>query len=164
MSLLLITAHAAAATGAFVTGVAALRPERGRAHRWLLAVLVWTLVAMVAFVVAAILSHWNDLQAAEKITFPALVVLALYMVRRARLAQTAINTTTTTGRHRYLDSIGFVLIALSNGFVIVAALDLGAPVWLVAGLAVGVTLAGHRLIADLKRADDLIAGQELHVL
>lgn len=81
----------------------------------------------------------------------ALIVLALYMLHRARQAHGTVHAaTTSSGRHHYMDSIGFVLISLFNGFVVVSAPDLGAPPWLIAGLAVAATMAGHRFIAKLK--------------
>ena len=51
-----------------------------------------------------------------------------------------------------IDDIGFLLISLFDGFVVVTALDLGVPPWLVAAAAVGAVLLGHRLVAQRKLA------------
>lgn len=51
---------------------------------------------------------------------------------------------------RSIDDVGFLLISLFDGFVIVTALDLGAPPWLVAAAAAGAVLVGHRLVARRK--------------
>jgi hypothetical protein len=45
-------------------------------------------------------------------------------------------------RTAYVESLGFTLIALFDGFVIVSAIDLGAPIWLVLGIGVLGVLAG----------------------
>ncbi len=52
-------------------------------------------------------------------------------------------------RPRYLDDIGFILIALFAGFLIIA-LDLGAPGWAVALTAVAGVVAGHRAMQRVK--------------
>jgi hypothetical protein len=45
-----------------------------------------------------------------------------------------------------MDHIGFTLIALWDGFVIVLAIDLGAAGWLVGVLAVLGVVVGHRAL------------------
>lgn len=62
-----------------------------------------------------------------------------------------------SGAHeaRYMDDIGFVLIALFNGFVIVAALDLGAPAWAVVVGAVLAAVVGSRAKDEAKRRPGL---------
>lgn len=45
----------------------------------------------------------------------------------------------------------FSYISLWEGFVIVGLLDLGAPLWLVAGAAVGVLVLGGILLNTYKR-------------
>ena len=45
-------------------------------------------------------------------------------------------------RPRYLDDVGFTLISLFEGLVIVAAIDLGLSAWLVALIAVGGVAGG----------------------
>jgi hypothetical protein len=46
--------------------------------------------------------------------------------------------------------IGFTLIALSDGFVIVSAIDLGAPGWLVGVLVVLGVVVGSRALHRLE--------------
>jgi uncharacterized membrane protein YfcA len=147
MSLALIICHAAAGTGAFAVGLAALRPGRARDHPWLLPLLVWLLVAMLVSVAGAMASHWNDLAGGAQATFMALLGLGLYMLHRARQAQRSANSTLSRDRRRYFDSLRFVVIALFDAFVVVTALDLGAPPWLVAALAVAAVAVGHHRLA-----------------
>lgn len=157
MWLAMIVLHAAAGVAAFAVGCAALHPARLRRNRWLPALLVWLLAGLVLFMVGAMAAHWDDLEPAARIAFGALTVLGLYMLARARRARAAARHLSSRNQDRYIDDIGFVLVALLNGFVIVTALDLGAPPVAVAPLGVVAVITGHRMIAHAKRdANDVI--------
>jgi hypothetical protein len=52
---------------------------------------------------------------------------------------------------RGLDDVGFTLVALLDAFVVIGALDLGAPGWLLGVVAVAVAAIGHVWITRLKR-------------
>jgi hypothetical protein len=85
--------------------------------------------------------------------YAGLLGLGLYMVWRSAHAGLRLHARGDGWRPRYLDDIGFTLIALFDGFVIITAIDLGAPAWLViaiavAGIAAG-NLAMHRVKARL---------------
>jgi hypothetical protein len=112
--------------------------------------LVGLLVAMTVFMIAAMAAHWSDVPGASQIVFGALVGLALYMVFRARHASGLAAHDDRARAPRHIDDLGFTLIALFNGLVIVAAIDLGAPVWLVIPLAVVAVLVGHRAVQQYK--------------
>jgi len=51
----------------------------------------------------------------------------------------------------YVEDVGFTLIALFDGFVIVGSIDLGAPGWLVIALGVVGVLIGRLGIQRLKQ-------------
>lgn len=150
MWLPMIVLHAVAALGAFAVGAAAIDPGRAGSHRWTLPALVGLLVAMTVFMVAAMAAHWSDLPGASQVVFSALVGLALYMVYRAWHALSLAPHDDAGRASRHIDDLGFILIALFDGFVIVAAIDLGAPVWLVTPLALVAVLVGHRLVQRYK--------------
>jgi hypothetical protein len=82
--------------------------------------------------------------------FSALVGLALYMVYRGMHASSLADHEAHGREPRHVDDLGFILIALFDGFVIVAAIDLGAPVWIVIPLAVLAVLVGHRAVQRFK--------------
>lgn len=82
--------------------------------------------------------------------FSALVGLALYMVYRAWHAWGLADHDDYGRAPRHVDDLGFILIALFDGFVIVAAIDLGAPVWLVTPVALLAVLVGHRAVQRYK--------------
>jgi hypothetical protein len=146
MRVALIVVHAAAGVAAFGVGIVALRPARARDHRWLMPALVWLLAAMVVFVVGAIATHWNELEPGARITFVALVGLGGFMLARAVQAQRAIDRPATNAGRAHIHHIGFVLIALFDGFVVVTALDLGAPPAVVVAVALGAVAVGHHLV------------------
>lgn len=151
MWLALIVLHAAAGLAAFSVGIAALNPLVVARHRWIPGAVVWMLVGLVVFMVGAMAAHWSALETASQIVFTGLVGLGCYMVWRARQArQTASTPIAERDRSGYVDDIGFVLISLFDGFIIVLALDLGAPAWLVAGGAIGAVLIGHHLVSVQK--------------
>ena len=103
------------------------------------------------FLVPAIALDWDNNNPIGRIVFAALAVLALGMVGRAWLART-----TRPQDARYIEHVGFTLIALFDGFVIITAKDLGAPVWLLLVVAVAGVLAGRAAIARV------IAGSSQH--
>ena len=143
----MIVLHSLAGVGAFLVGLAALQPARLRRHPWLAPVLLWLLVALVVSMAGAMASHWNELPVATRLAFSGLFGLGVYMLHRARLGGAAASGPDPT---RSIDDVGFLLISLFDGFVIVTALDLGAPPWLVAAAAAGAVLVGHRLVARRK--------------
>lgn len=151
MWLALIVLHAAAGVAAFTIGIAALSPRILNRHRWIAGAVVWMVVGLVVFMVGAIAAHWNALDTASQIVFSGLAVFGCYMIRRARRARRIVPTSIgDRGWLDYVDDIGFVLISLFDGFVIVLAIDLGAPGWFVAGGAVGSIVVGHHLVAGHK--------------
>ncbi len=146
----MITLHAVAGVAAFGVGVVVLRPDQVRRHPWLLRLLVWLLVALVVFMVGAMAAHWTELDSATQVVFSGLVGLGCYMLWRGMRARAATGPAAAGLRLGTVDDIGFLLISLVDGFVIVAALDLGAPPWAVAGLAVAAVVIGHRAVERTK--------------
>lgn len=152
MYILLIVAHTVAGILAFAAGCAVIRPPadvRGIRFR----LYFGSLVALVVFLVAAIGSHWADLATPTRVIYMLLTGLGLYMVWRGRQAQTA-----ATQDGRYIEHVGFTLIALFDGFVIVSAIDLRAPTWLVVSIAIAGVLIGRREVARIQRSSVRLAG------
>jgi hypothetical protein len=150
----LIVLHAATALVCFTAGVLCLRIREATDRRF--RVYFWSLVAMLVFVIAAIAVHWGELDTAARAIFAGLTLLGLYMAWRATQAGIRLRRHGQGWQPRYVDDIGFTLISLFDGFVIVTAIDLGAPVWLViliavAGVAGGV-YAMNRVKARLVEA------------
>jgi hypothetical protein len=73
--------------------------------------------------------------------------------RRARRGgQHPANTGTRAheSESAHVDDLGFTLVALFDGFVIVAAIDLGAPAWIVIPRALPTVVIGHRAVSDTR--------------
>jgi hypothetical protein len=148
----LIAAHAACGIAAFALGAAALAPRRPHlpgTFPWYLGAL-WL---MVLFLLAAVAVDWMGLDAASRALYAALALLALYMAWRGWHARRAVERGEPGGawREAYVDDIGFTLIALFDGFVIVGALDLGAPVWLILVVGALGILLGRFAVARTKQ-------------
>jgi hypothetical protein len=55
------------------------------------------------------------------------------------------------GSRSYIRHIGFNLVALFDGFVVVSAFNGGVPGWVAAVIGAGVAVAGHLAIGELER-------------
>ena len=64
------------------------------------------------------------------------------MIWRAVQAVTVLTKQNQADQLKVIDHVGFVLISLFDGFAIVSALDLHAPGWLVAVIALGAVALG----------------------
>lgn len=95
---------------------------------------------MVALLVAVVLVDWSQLPPVSRITFGGLTLLALYTGFRGWQARQLLygpdHTRPGGWQKTYLDHVGFTLISLLEGFVIVGAIDMNAPGLLVGGIAV----------------------------
>lgn len=140
----LITAHAASGIIAFAAGCAAIR--RRRAFR----LYFWSLVALVAFAAAAVAIDWPRLGTGSKVLFAALTALGGYLIWRAARARRLLPAGRDRPAGRYLDHLGFTLIALFDGFAIIAVLSAGGPGWLAGTVGVAGIAVGHVAIGRLK--------------
>jgi len=139
--MLSIIVHALSATGAFVVGVVLLFQRDTLRQLRLAGAFVVLLVLMEVFLVLAILSHVTSLPTITQIIFGGLALLGLYMIWRAVQAVSVLREQ-PGNQGAVIDHIGFNLISLFDGFAIITALDLHAPGWLVAVIAVGAVALG----------------------
>jgi hypothetical protein len=140
-----VSVHAVAATVAFAAGLVAL-PSGRLVHLHLAAVAL-----MTAALVPAVLVDWGTTPVGALVAFSALSVLALVMVLRGVLAVRSRPQLTGGPTAGYLGHVGFVLIALADGFAVVAAIRAGLPGPAVVALALGVIAAGHVGLGVLQR-------------
>ncbi len=83
---------------------------------------------------------------ATRVLYSGLLALAAYTGWRGWRASRDLFGRAGDWRAQYVENLGFTVIALFDGFVIVTAMDLGAPGWLVVAIgAVGI-LAGRLAI------------------
>ncbi len=146
---LLIDVHAAAGVAAFALGFIVLRPHSTLLPRTFRAYL-GTLWMMVSFLIVAVVVDWGSIGMARRVLYGGLSTLALYVGRRGWQAHGE-RVEGAPDQSQYIEDVGFTLIALFDGFVIVGALDLGAPVWLVVTVgALGIFL-GRLGVRRVKR-------------
>jgi hypothetical protein len=144
-----IILHAASATAAFIVGIILLF-QSGQLQRQLATTVLVLLSLMEIFMIAAILSHVSTLPAILQGTFTGLAVLGLYLVWRA--VQTVLVLRNPDGDQlAVISHIGFILISLFDGFAIVSSIDLHAPAWLVAIIAVAAVILGIYGIEQRKK-------------
>ena len=144
----LIAAHAVSAAVAFLLGAGlAVRPSTRPAWAW---AYVIALMLMTLFIGGAVILDWHGLDPAIRGLFAALIALAGYTVWRGWQARARLSAA-GPALVSAIDDLGFTLITLSTGFVVILVRDLGGPVWLMAVLGV-VSVATGRLLVSLIKA------------
>ena len=147
----IIIAHAAAATVSFFAGCLLIFFPAYTSNQRMFSLYRWSLIGMVILLMTAILVYWLEYSTSERIIFPGLLVLAFYMLYRAQSANHLLRTQQNDWRPNYVEHIGFTLISLFEGFIIVSGLNSGIPGWLVAIVAVVGVLVGRWLIGLAQR-------------
>jgi hypothetical protein len=142
---LLIILHAVSGVAAFFFG-ALILPRRARPMPTAIHFLLYlvTLWLMVLFLIVAVALDWRTLDGATRALYAALTALAVYTGWRGWQARREREGRADGWRVRYVDDVGFTLITLFVGFVIISALDVGAPVWVGVGSGVVAILLGRR--------------------
>jgi hypothetical protein len=147
----LIILHAAMATLAFFAGCLLIFSTAYLSNRRLFNLYLWTLIAMILLLAGAIVVYWREYSDVERILFPGLLGLALFMLFRAWGAGLVFATQESNWKLGYVEHIGFTLISLFEGFIIVGGLDVGVPGWLVAAIAIAGLLAGRWFVGLAKQ-------------
>ena len=144
----LIVIHAAGGIISFIIGVLILFPlAGGRVNlRYLSMLFLGTLVLMLIFLILVVVTDWPELDNLQRAIFGGLNILGLYMVWRAFQAYQLLSIQPEGWQLKYTGHIGFNLISLFEGFVIVSAIDLGTPGWLVGLMAVLGVLLGNWVV------------------
>lgn len=132
----LIILHAVSATISFFTGSFLILSRKQLSNQWPFGIYLWTLIGMVILLASAILVYWREYSTFERIIFPGLFGLGIYMLYRARSANLLLKTQQSRWKDGYIEHIGFTLISLFEGFIIVGGLNSGFPGWMVALVAI----------------------------
>jgi hypothetical protein len=114
------------------------------------------LAGLLLLMFAVVAWDWALLVTGQRITFSLLCVLGIYTGWRGFQAHRELAQRHPEWQVRYIDHLGFTLISLFDGFTIVAAIDLGAPLVVVlmagvAGVAAGIA-AMNVVKSRLRRA------------
>lgn len=137
-----IVLHATCAVLAFIIGMILIFQRNISRQLQLARALLVLLILMGVFLVIAIFSHLTSLPTTKQLVFGGLVILLIYMIWRAVQAVTVLARQQPEDQLKDIDHVGFVLISLFDGFAIVSAIDLHAPGWLIAIIAVGAVAVG----------------------
>jgi hypothetical protein len=148
---LLIVGHAAAGFVGLVVGCAVLLPPRSHRSRRFLTYLV-SVIALVVFLVAVVVVDWGGLGDGQRVTFSLLTALGLYTAARALRAHRLLERRPAGWRAAYIDHVGFTVISLFDGFVLVGAIDLGAPLPVVVGVGAAGVIVGVLAVNRVKAA------------
>jgi hypothetical protein len=136
---ILIALHALTGGVALITGCLA---HRGRA---LFETYLWSLLACVALLTAAVAEEWTRLDGVARGLFGAFVVLGLVMFRLAFGARRLPAPSAP-----YVDRVGFTLVALFDAFAVITVLNAGASIPLVVAAGVVVAVGGHFVLRVAK--------------
>jgi hypothetical protein len=146
----LIAAHAASGLVALAFGLSTLRPHPEQSPTPF-RVYLGALWLMVLCLIAVVAVDWTTLDRTSRAVFGGLTLFALYIGGRGWSARRLLHRRPPGWAGAFVEDVGFTLIALFDGFVIVAALDLGAPVWLVVLVGALGVLAGRLGIGRTKQ-------------
>lgn len=140
---MMIWIHASAGVAGFLLGLfLAARPHIGRRFPWTVVTYVVFIAVLFVALLAAVAIGWPESATVQRIAFAGLSVLGSYTLYRAIRADQVRRHAPPGWHGMFVNHVGFTLISLFDGFVIVAAIDLHAPPWLVAFLAIGGVIAG----------------------
>jgi hypothetical protein len=126
---LLIVLHALSGVIAFVAGWMSIIRLRTKPLSGLLWLYLGSLVGLVVFMSGAILIDWPQLSTVQLLIYLGLFALGIYMLVQGYQAYAVQQKHDQGWKVSYVDHVGFTLIALFDGFVIVSAIDLGVPAW-----------------------------------
>jgi uncharacterized membrane protein len=111
----------------------------------------WFLIGLVVFLAGAMLVYWTQYSRIERILFPGLFGLGLYMLYRAHSAHHLLANRQGNWKQAAIEHNGFTLILLLEGFIIVMVLNSGGPGWLVALFAILGIVLGRRAIGSAQQ-------------
>jgi hypothetical protein len=147
---LAIGVHATAASLAFAAGAVLLITGRRAGRSRGFVVYYLSLVLMLVGLCVAIGLDWSHLHTGTRLVYLALAVVAAFMMGRAELARRLRRERSLAARRAFFGHVGFTLIALFDGLVIVAANRLGIPVGLIVAGAAVIAAIGFRVVATTK--------------
>lgn len=145
----LIYGHAIGGLVAFGLGCLVLRPRKVGAVFRAYFVALWVMVLLLVAVVGI---DWRELPPVSRFTYGGLTLLALYTGFRGAQARRLLQERSVHWKGAYIGHVGFTLISLFDGFVVVGALDMNAPGWLVGAVGVLGVVVGVSAVNYYKRA------------
>jgi hypothetical protein len=147
-----LTLHVAGGVLGLLVGLFSFRPPQDTRVRLGLRRLYATAIGVLAISLVGIVAvDWSSLDPTQRILFSILIGLAAVIVTRLVLAFRLARRQPAGWQAIYMNHVYFSYISLWEGFFIVSLLDLGAPAFMVGGVAIGVLLVGGILFNRYKR-------------
>ena len=146
-----IAIHATAGTLALLAGVVLLVRPGWMRHPWVRRTWFALMVMLAVFLTAAVVVGWPDMDLIRRLADIGLVGLAGYTLFRSAQAVRVSSVAAQGWALRMTDHLGFAVISLFDGFVIVAAIRGGLPGWAVGAIAVSGVATGIVVLNALKR-------------
>src|ERR671935_2304054 len=148
----LLTLHVAGGLAGLAVGLFVFHPPETVDFRaWLRRAYAAAIGVLAVFLVATVAVDWSSLGSTQRIIFSALIGLAAAIVVRVAMALRLAHIRRGQWQLPYVNHIYFSYISLWEGFFIVGLIDLRAPGWIVAVVAVGVLVLGGFLVNRYKR-------------
>lgn len=144
---ILIVLHALAGVISFIAGCVVVFSQNHRFDRRLFRLYLWALIAMTVFLAGAMIAWWSVYTSIEQAAFAGLFVLGLYMLYRAFESRSLLQTQQSDWGSTPIQHIGFTLISLFEGFIIVTFINLRTAGWIIALVAILGVVIGRRMIA-----------------
>lgn len=148
---LLIILHSVTATISFFAGMLLIFSTKYTTNQTIFNLFLWPLIGMGLLLAGALFVNWENYSDTERVVFPGLLGLSFFMIFRGWGASLVLHTQSKNWKLGYIEHIGFTLISLFEGFVIVSGLNAGLPGWLVGIIAFLGLLGGRWVIAYSKR-------------
>jgi hypothetical protein len=149
----LIILHTITATISFFAGSLLIFSPKYATNETLFNLYLWPLIGMGLLLAGALFVNWENYSDTERVIFPGLLGLAFFMIFRGWGASLVLHTQQKKWKLGYIEHIGFTLISLFEGFVIVSGLNAGLPGWLVGVIAFLGLLGGRWVIAYARRTN-----------
>lgn len=123
-----IAAHAASGLVALAPGLIQIHPHTQDVST-VFRLYLGTLWLMILFLIAVVWIDWINLDQTSRIVFGALMIFAFYVGWRGLQALQNLCSQSVGWKESYVENVGFTLIALFDGFIVIGPLDLNAPIW-----------------------------------
>lgn len=140
-----------AATISLLAGFVIVTYIRRWYYDWLFNTYLWALIAMAITLVATTAWGWGHLTLTSQIIHVALSVVSLYAVYRGFVARHKHLYRYTGWRLDLIDDVGFTLVFLLTGFLVLVAVNLHLPIWAIIPLCIIGIVSGWQWLLYIKR-------------
>ncbi len=150
LHLLFIILHSISGIAAFIAGSDAILQLNKKSALSLIWIFLWSLLGLDVFMIGAVILDMPVLSKTQMYVYFGLILLGLYMLYRGYNAYLVQKKKGDIWQFPFIEHVGFTLISLFDGFIIVTAIDLGLPVWGVVIIGILGVITGISIINKIK--------------